>query len=919
MCLKAVNCASDLAPKCSHKQRTKPDYMYRSHVFSSDSSPHRNPSLLPHWSSEVARLATGILCRSKSVVAPVIVAGMMMFVMPAITAAASVAHAPTTTTDVRSHPDSVAPAKALVSGTVVDENDKPIVRASVQLSDPTMGVTRYSDITSTEGRFEFENVKDGEYRLTTRHVSFRSAESTIVIQGGRAVEDVRIVLHSAMVPVGEVVVTDSRALVGVSPIAISNLTQREIERSSDMKDIPVLLSSTPSVSQYSENGNGLGYTYLRMRGFDQKRVAVSINGIPQNDPEAFDVFWINFFDLQGSIQDIQIQRGAGSSVFGSTGIGGAIDIVAMPYDPDRFVEARLGMGSYDTRRFTVSAASGRLGGGWSLFGRLSKMQSDGYRDWSWTDYLRYFVGVRHVGSRSVLTLQSYGGRQKDGLAYIGIPKEANDGAVDDGFGGTIERTSNYSLATRDVERFNQPHVELHHSLQVSPSINVDQSLFYIRGNGYFDFDGTYRSANYLRLPDGIVPDADRELPLYESLPGTTVLYRAALDQWHIGWLPRMSWTDEGGRSTVGGEVRLHRSTRWGRVQESNALPATVIGDADYRSYSVRGEKIVAGLYGRTERALSDAVTGLAEVAVNFSRYRVFEEAFFETEFEKPYVFVNPRVGITYAVNDVASLFSSVSYASREPRLKALYDGEEAGAGALPQFALNLDGSLDLDNPFVRPEHVVDVELGGSYQGNRTRAGVTLFAMLFKDEIVPSGGLDQFGIPRTGNAARTRHMGVELEGDVRVGRFVDAFGSATVSNHRFVRFTEFEYGDLGIVELERDGNPIAGFPDYMANAGVTLHGKGLSLSVSARYVGTQFVNNEGDLGLDGANEVDPHVLANANIRYDFGGRMAGLQASVDINNVFDANVLAFGNAGFGAPQFFPEATRNVFAGIRYRID
>ena len=805
----------------------------------------------------------------------------------------------------------------VISGRIVDADGAPVERAEVTLSDLEMGAIRAGDVTSESGDYRLIAPDSGRYRVHVSHLNYRSVDTTIVavVAAGQALD---LVMFGRLIPHDEVVVTESRAIVGRSPIPASNISRREIELSPDVKDLPILLASTPSISQYSENGNGLGYTYLRMRGFDQKRIAVSINGIPQNDPESFDVFWINFFDLQGSMQDVQVQRGAGSSLYGSTGIGGAINIVAQPYSSASFVEVDAGLGSYATDRLTVRSSTGMLRGGWTLYGRLSRVTSDGYRDWSWTDYIRYFVGARRSGRRSVLTIQSYGGRQKDGLAYIGIPKGANDDRVVDDFGTEIDRRFNISSFTGDLERFNQPHFEVHHQLQVRKDLMLDQSLFLIQGNGFFDFDGTFRSADYLRLPDGVVPDSARSLPLYESLPGVPVLYRASLNQWQAGWMPRLNWTARDARSTVGAEVRLHRSTRWGRIQESDVLPAELVGDSDYRSYQVSGEKLVATAFARTERRVRDRWTGLVESSFRFARYRVFNEDFFGTSFAKPYVFANVRLGVTRAIDEHTSIFASVSAASREPRLKTLYDGEEAGAGAVPQFEMNRDGSYDTSRPFVQPEKVIDLEVGANLSVDRARLGATAFLMRFSDEIVPSGGLDQFGVPRTGNADRTRHAGIEVEGEIRIDRSLDLFGAATLSRNRFVRFSEFVFGNGGVEELSRNGNPIAGFPDLMANAGVRVSTGPLNLSLSGRFVGRQVVDNAGP-ATDKSNIVPSHFLAAASLRFSAGGALDGLEVSLDLNNVLNAKVLEFGNAGFGEAQFFPAATRNVFVGARYRLD
>lgn len=811
----------------------------------------------------------------------------------------------------------LAPAAraAEVAGTVVDETGEPLAGATVVLRDEASGLQRYGAATDGDGHFAIAPVEAGRYRLVVSYIGYAEHAQSLRVEAGATI-DVRVQLVATAVPQQEVVVTAMRARPQLNPITFSNLTARELAEQPAMKDLPVLLASLPSVTYYSENGNGIGYSTLRLRGFDQRRIAVSINGIPQNDPEDHNVYWINFFDIQGAIQDIQVQRGAGSAFYGPTAIGGAINIVAMPYKPYPYAQVEVGAGSYATRRLTVEANTGLLNDRYVAFGRFSRLQTDGYRDWSWSEFYRFFFGVTRYGERSTLTLQAYGGPQEDGLAYVGIAKADNE--------SDEARRANYSALTRDVESFHQPHAELLHDWQVTPDLRFHQALFWVRGAGYFDFDGTYRSADYLRLPAGfnnLTPE-ERALPLYESVPGVSMLFRAYVDNRQVGWLPRLTYRHGLGETTVGAEARLHRSLHWGRIQEATLLPAEVVGsEADVRVYSYRGELAIGSLWGSHLARPHDRLAVQGDVQLTYRRYRTYDNAYYGHTFAVPYVFVNPRLGVTFNPERPFSAYASVAYASREPRMKSLYDGEEAGSGFVPLFERRPDGSFDYDRPLVRPEHLFDVELGASLTRTRYRATANVYYMDFRDEIVPSGGLDQFGVPRSGNADRTRHVGLEMEAAVRVLRGLDVFANATLSRSRIVRFTE--YDDAGTPHV-RDGNPIAGFPEQIANVGLRYRVAGFTAALDAKYAGRQYVDNAGGRDADGTKnpdlEVPPYMLLNASLQYAFGQRSPfdGLRLSLDVNNVLDEKVLLYGNVGYGAPQFFPAATRHVFFGVRYTL-
>lgn len=811
-------------------------------------------------------------------------------------------------------------AEAAIYGTVVLDAGALISGATVQLFVRGSGQPRAGTVTDDGGRFQFDSVGSGRFDLFISHVAFGTRSVPVTV--GTEDVDVTIEMRSGVVAYEEVVVSSGRAREGLTPVTVTNISRAELEKQPDMKDLPVHLARQPAITWSSENGNAIGYSTLRMRGFGQRRLAVAINGIPQNDPEEFNVFWINFFDIQGAVQDIQIQRGAGSSVYGPTAIGGAINLRAMPYQPDFHAKLHVGAGAFGTRRITTEVNSGLLADRWVAFGRLSRLESDGYRDWSWSEFWRFFAGVTRYGDRNSLTIQAYGGPQKDGLAYSGIPKAANAMTVDDGFGGTIDRKYNFSAFDQDVENFHQPHVEMHHEWDIRDGLSFNQTLFWIKGEGYFDFGGTFRSADYLRLPTGIVAAGDEALPLFLSRPDISVLFRAHLDQWQVGWMPRMTWRDDVSTTSWGAEARLHRSLRWGRIQESNALPDAIVGtEADARVYSFNGEKAIASLYGSHLRRWDDRWAVQGEFQATWRQYRIYDEAFFGTSFSKSFLFFNPRVGVTWRPEQPVSAFGSIALASREPRMKTLYDGEEAGNGFGPRFATNGNGDLDTENPLVKPEHLIDIESGIRLNRDEWKLTAGAFWMEFRDEIVSSGGLDQYGVPRTGNADRTRHIGLELDGEWRPAHAVTVSANATISRNRFITFEEFVFTGAATERLDRSGNTIAGFPARSGNLGVDWQRGPFSLAIMSSWVGEQFVDNGNGRNATGEEiadlVVDPFMLIDTSVRWRMEKRHR-LEFSLDVNNVLNDKVLTYGNVSVTGPQFFPAATRHLFLSTKLTL-
>lgn len=805
-----------------------------------------------------------------------------------------------------------------IAGVVRDaQSGRLLPGTGVSLVDRTSRERLRSVTTAADGSFLIQDVEAGSYSLVVSRLGYLETVHEVEIPAHEAVE-IEVSLAANVVTQTQVVVTATRAESQVNPVTISNLTNQDLEQRGAMQDLPVVLSELPSTTYYSENGNAIGYSTLRLRGFDQRRVAVLVNGVPQNDPEDHNVYWINFFDLQGAIQDIQVQRGAGSSFYGSSGIGGAINIVALPYRSYPYTTLHLGYGSFDTQRYTIETNTGLVNNRYILFGRYSRLVSDGYRDWSWTKFDRFFVGGVWYGKNSTWTLQSYGGPQRDGLAFSGVPKSANHDAA--------ARRFNFSGFTRDVEYFHQPHIELIHDWKFRPNWTLNQTLFWVKGEGSFDFGATFRSAEYLRLPPGFrgLSAEQRRLPLFLTAPDASILYRAYLDQWQIGWMPQVTRKHAGGQTTWGGEIRLHRSLRWGRVQQAQGLPLEVVGPArDFRSYQFHAERVNTAFYVHHLFRPVAWVAVQADAQVSYQHYRHYDERFFANRFRVPYVFVNPRLGVTFNPGRPWSAYASLAVAGREPRLKQIYDGEEAGAGFQPQFQRNSDGSFDFDSPLVKPERLIDFEVGTALSRSHYRLASNLFLMSFRDEIVPSGGLDQFGVPRTGNADRTRHLGVEIEGAALLSARLEVSANLTYSRNRFLRFVEYVTDASGIVRaLDRAGNPIAGFPELVANARVAYGWKKMLAAVDAKYAGKQYIDNARGKLPDGRAssdlEVAPYALVNFSATYDMpeDSRLKGVRLSFNINNLLNRKVLLFGNVGPVGAQFFPAATRHVFGSIQY---
>lgn len=703
------------------------------------------------------------------------------------------------------------------------------------------------------------------------------------------------------------------------PVPFSNVTGEDLRQRCSAEEIPMILSDFPSMTSYSEGGNGIGYTYVNLRGFDQRRLSIMINGIPQNDPEDHAVYWVDVPEIAASADGIQIQRGAGNAFYGPAAIGGSINVSTNPFQsrPGITMESAFGFqefaaasgGGNDllqliTRKFSLSCNSGLVAGKYMIYGRLGRITSGGYRNHSAIEYGSYFLGGVRLDDRLTTRVHLFGGPITDELVYNGLPKFVKNDPVrrrENLSEWYLDSTGNaYSFSKQrrpqENEAFFQPHYELLQEWKVSPVLTFHHALFYYRGDGYYDYDGYWADTSMLRLGTkyGIPVTSNPEQTLIRAFVGNR--------QW--GWLPRIEIHHTGGTLTLGTEMRFHRSTHWGKIAFAEQLPANL--DPDYHFYEYRGIRDILSVYASEVLNLRDDLTLMADLQAVYNRYGIGEEKFLDNEFSLGYFFLNPRVGLNYNVSGAANVYFSCAYTSREPRMRNLYAAEDAYSGATPQFAADTtNGSVvyDFSDPYARPERLLNLELGGGLRTEDYRVMANVYMMDFRNELVKSGRIDVFGQSVTGNADHTLHIGLEVEGSLEITPVLRFGGNVAISRNRHIRYTVYEDGTPAVY----DGNPVAGFPDLLANARLTYHDKSFSASVSAKYVGPAYTDNS----RTERRRNDAWTVWNLDLLADLP-EFAGVQITLrgEVNNLFNALYFMYGEGD----AFFPAAERNYMIGM-----
>ena len=705
---------------------------------------------------------------------------------------------------------------------------------------------------------------------------------------------------------------------GFTPISFDKISKEEIQKDYIVQDIPNYLSQLPSTTFYSENGNGIGYNYLSIRGFDQRRISVSINGIPQNDPEDHNVYWLDFPDLLASTELIQVQRGSGSGVVGYPAIGGSINIITSPFSEKPKFDLSASYGSYNTRKYSASFSSGLLNNKYSIYTKLSQILSSGYRNSSWSKLNSYHLSVVRYDDKLTSQLNFYGGPISDGLAYTGIAKFAvkdrerrKDNysyweADESGYTYTLERRPD------EIENFSQPHFELLNEYQLNDKMKLNSALFLVLGSGFFDYDGSWSVFydDYFRL----------KLNGYDStMIPTNALIRAQVENKQFGWIPKFSYEHENGQLIFGGEFRVHRSDHWGNINYAENLPAGVT--KDYQYYFYNGAKDIIGGFIHESYNLTDKINLLGELQLAYHQYRIYNEKYLGNDFAVDDLFLNPRVGINYKFNEHQNVFISLARVTREPRLKNYYDAAESSAGEIPQFELNPDGTFNFNSPLVKPETMNDFELGTSFANDYLVLNLNLYYMLFENEIVKNGKVDRFGQPITGNVDQTTHIGAEVSAVVRLFNGLEIFGNASYSKNKI---TTGKYFINDTESIDISDNSISGFPEFLSNIGIQFSLNNFYIKLNAKYVG-KFYSDNFDSNLneyllsypgfvdysDNVNDSYFVVDFYGSFEFNLFNGLTNSKVFIQVNNIFDNLYSAYAIG----KEFFPAAERNFIAGIQ----
>jgi iron complex outermembrane receptor protein len=815
-----------------------------------------------------------------------------------------------------------------IRGYVSNANSKDgLGGANIYIPGTGIGTTSLDD-----GTFVMNVPEAGLYTIVATYVGYAPGKVKFQVKTQNNDKFVRFRLVPFIINGQTIVVTETRAKSGTTPVAFSNMDREDINDKHDFSDIPMLINDLPNVYSYSLNGDPLGYSFVKIRGFDQKRIGVMINDIPLNDPEDHQVYWVDMPDFGESVNDIQVQRGVGTSVYGTSTFGGSININTNNLNRKQGISAKFGFGSYNTRKFSAEFNSKLIDDTYSFYARFSKITSDGFRDNSASDLWAYYISAAKYSGNMVTKLNLYGGPEVTHPDWYGIPDYIlkND------------RHYKWTSYENDVDNFNQPHYELINEWKILPRLELKNTLYYIRGEGYYEglktakkmrdfgMDNLYTSDPTLFGADSLTYYENNDTTLVQE-NGKYIVKRTDLvrQKWvkknQYGWISRAKFDLYDGEMLLGFSAYGFDSDHSGYVTWGKHIAHEYEAPQEY--YGYYGDKKYISAFFNYLYNFNNNIVLMANMLYEHKK-QDFEQksvALYQGDlvnsYSLTYDFISPRMGITYKINKNLNTFINASYAEREPSDDDLYDTWQGpdDLGVPPLFSksdtIRSNGKVSMvnwSNPYVKPEQLIDFEFGTNYSTSAVTMNLNLYYMQFHNEIVPFGSLDKDGNPIKGNADESIHSGAEFSAKAKLHRYLTMSGNISYS-HNYFKVFQLENWDGTKTDLS--GNTIAGFPGIIANLRLSSYISTLYNALSFQYIGKQYLDNT----QNESRVINPYFLLNYNIAYTVKPVMGlpGFKLMLKVNNILDTKYETAGyyDSWYNTAYFWPGAGRNFYASIQ----
>jgi iron complex outermembrane recepter protein len=779
-----------------------------------------------------------------------------------------------------------------VSGNVYDENNHPLLSATVVIENTFAGT-----YTNKSGEFVFKNLKKGNYTIKVLYIGYENQKKKIDLQKD---ESLNFNLKRNSILTDEVIVQATR-IEEKTPATYSSISKEEIQKNNTGQDIPYLLNMTPSMVVSSDAGTGIGYTNISIRGSDVKRINVTVNDIPLNDAESHGVWWVDLPDIASSVDNVQIQRGVGTSTNGAGAFGATMNFRTFSLNKDPYAEVSSSYGSFNSSKNTICVGTGLINNKFSVDARLSKLWSDGYIDRAFSDLKSFYIAGTMYGKSSILKFVIFSGQEHTYQAWNGVPKDSL----------STNRTYNSYYYSNQTDNYWQDNYQLHYSNEITDNLNLNLALHYTKGKGYYENSDPGNSFESYNLPNAIFGT--------DTITATDFINQKWLNNDFYGITYSLNYKKKKLNTVFGGGWNQYLGQHYGDIIWAKIV--TFEGDK-YRWYKGTGDKKDLNLFLKTNYLITGNLNLYVDLQLRNIDYSIggFDDNLKDITQHHTYSFFNPKVGLTYDLNDKQKIYASFGIAQREPDRSNFTD---ADSGKIP-----------------RPEKLYDYEGGYEFRSSKFLFRGNIFYMKYIDQLIMTGEINNVGSAIMTNVKNSYRDGIELEGGYKILKSVQWNANLMLSQNIIPEYTEYvdkydaDWYPIGQQDTVLKNMTISFSPSIIFNNVIQFEPiKNFKIELVSKYVGKQYTDNTSnnkymsntfpDSLYNDNRYINTYMTHNMSFNYSFSSKLfKECHIFFSINNLlnekYETNAWVYSyilnNKYSSMDGYFPQATRNFMAGI-----
>ena len=637
-----------------------------------------------------------------------------------------------------------------------------------------------------------------------------------------------------------------------TPIAFTNLSKKEIEKSNLGQDLPFLISLTPSIVTTSDAGAGIGYTGFRIRGTDPSRINVTINGIPLNDSESQGVWWVNMPDFASSLENIQIQRGVGTSTNGAAAFGASINLQTIGINEVAYAKTNNTFGSFNTLKNNIELGTGVINNKFTFDTRLSKIISDGYIDRAESDLKSLYIQGAYFDKTSILKGIIFSGKERTYQAWNGVPSKYLD----------TNRTYNSYTYENEVDNYSQTHYQLHYSKNLNLNTNINLAAHYTHGQGYYEQEKLAQNLIDYNLSNVIIGN--------DTISSTDIIRRKWLNNDFGGITYSLNHKKNKLNLIIGGAYNKYSGKHYGNIIWAEYASNGSFEHEYYRNIATKFDNnvFVKLDYQASKKTLVFIDIQLRNIDYEFNGNDVDGNLGIQNiELE----FLNPKFGLTHNLSKNQTLYGSYAVANKEPNRADYVES----------------------SPNSRPVHetLYDTEIGYKYTDKRLIFNVNLFNMNYDNQLIKTGEINDVGYFTSKNIKSSFRRGMEVEGGFIINEKLNVSGNLTISENKVDSFTQYvdNWDTWGQSQIFHENSDLAFSPNiiWAAQANYKLN-KRTRVIFNSKYVGEQYIDNTSSR----ERMLNDYLISNLQVDYHFNNYLfKEAKISFLINNLFDIEYIS----------------------------